>query len=149
MRARRSSTVYVSPGVFSWMRYAAPIPEIPAPMISTSEYSASVAVIPNPLWSGWVPPYVSAVERVDDPCQRLDGDRTGLVDADPVGDSRHPVADVRGDLGGAAAGRDGVQHVVVDQTAPVRPAAPLGQLVLVGVQGAPAAAVEDGAGRGG
>src|SRR3954453_7364693 len=33
------------------MRYAAPIPEIPAPMISTSQYSASVAVKPKPLWS--------------------------------------------------------------------------------------------------
>jgi hypothetical protein len=37
------------------MRYAAPIPEIPAPMISTSEYSASSTVIWNPLWFGWVP----------------------------------------------------------------------------------------------
>src|SRR5437867_10124615 len=129
MRARRSSTVYDSPGFFSWMRYAAPIPEIPAPMISTSEYSASVAVIPNPLWSGWVPPYVSAVQRVDDPCQRLDRDRTGLVDADSVRDARHAVADVSGDLAGAAAGRDGVQHVVVDEPAHVLPAALLGQLV--------------------
>src|SRR3954468_13803257 len=124
------------------MRYAAPIPEIPAPMISTSEYSASSAPTTTSFGPAEYHDKGSAVERVDDRRERLHRDRSRLVDADSVGDARHPVADVRGDLAGAAAGRDGVQHVVVDEPPHVLPAAMLEQPVELGLQVAPAVHVQ-------
>src|SRR5690348_12351627 len=42
-RSRRSKIVYDKCGLRSWMRYAASIPEIPAPMITTSLYSSAIA----------------------------------------------------------------------------------------------------------
>src|SRR5262245_44644463 len=100
---------------------------MPAPMISTSEYSGVLKT------TSFGPPGYhhrgSAVERVDDRSQGLHGDRSRLVDADAAGDALHPIADVGRNLGGAAAGRDGVQHVVIDELGHLLPAALLGQLV--------------------
>src|SRR6476469_4907324 len=42
MAPRLSSTAYVRPGKASWMWYAAPMPDSPAPMISTSTWSVTV-----------------------------------------------------------------------------------------------------------
>ena len=50
-----------------------------------------------------------------------------------VGHAVDPAADVRGNVGGGATGRDGVQHVIVDQLAHVLPAALLGQRVQLGL----------------
>src|SRR6185312_14900780 len=126
------------------MRYAAPLPEMPAPMISTSEYSASLPPTTTSFGPGGYHDRGSAVERVDDRRERIHRDRARLVDADPVGDAGHALADVRRDLAGTAAGRDGVQHVVVDEPPHLLPAALFGQLVELGLQIAPPVNVEDG-----
>src|ERR1700759_2282108 len=74
-------------------------------------------------------------QLVDDRGQRVEVHRSRLVEEDGVGDTVDAVANVSRDVRRGAAGRDGVQHLVVYQSAHVLPAAPLGQCVLLGVQG--------------
>src|SRR3954454_10454260 len=102
------------------------MPEMPAPMIRTSENSGSplamknllVPAAPIPIRELLGPaayhhPRTSGVERVNDLRQRVDRDGSWLVHAYLVGHPGHAVPDVRGHLGGGTAGRDGVQNVVV------------------------------------
>ena len=70
--------------------------------------------------------------------QRLQAYRRRLVEADGVGDAVDAVPDVPGDVGGFAAGGDGVQDLVVDESAHLFPAALLGQRVQFGLQVLPA-----------
>ena len=64
--------------------------------------------------------------------------RRRLVEADGVGDTVDAVADVTRDVGRGAAGGDGVQDLVVDESAHLLPAALLGQCVEFGLQVLPA-----------